>query len=28
MIPLLIWFCTKGTEGDNRFGKDPLEQHQ
>lgn len=28
MIPLLIWYCTKGTEGDNRFGKDPLEQHQ
>jgi uncharacterized membrane protein YhaH (DUF805 family) len=28
MIPLLIWYCTKGTEGDNRFGKDPLQQHQ
>ena len=28
MIPLFIWYCTKGTEGDNRFGKDPLEQHQ
>ena len=28
MIPLLIWYCTKGTEGDNRFGKDPLEQDQ
>ena len=26
MIPLLIWYCTKGTEGDNRFGKDPLQQ--
>lgn len=23
-IVLLIWFCTKGTEGDNRFGADPL----
>ena len=28
MIPLLIWYCTKGTEGYNRFGKDPLEQNQ
>tara|TARA_B100001564_G_C20344084_1_gene535904 strand:+ start:204 stop:611 length:408 start_codon:yes stop_codon:yes gene_type:complete len=28
MIPLLIWYCTKGTEGDNRFGKDPLQQQQ
>ena len=28
MIPLLIWYCTKGTDGDNRFGKDPLEQLQ
>ena len=28
MIPLLIWYCTKGTEGDNKFGKDPLEQHK
>ena len=26
IIPLLIWYCTKGTDGDNRFGKDPLEQ--
>ena len=25
MIPLLIWYCSKGTDGDNRFGKDPLE---
>ncbi len=29
MIPvvgliLLYWFCLKGTEGDNRFGPDPL----
>jgi uncharacterized membrane protein YhaH (DUF805 family) len=23
-IILLIWFCTKGTEGPNRFGADPL----
>ena len=28
MIPLLIWYCTKGTEGDNRFGKDPLQQQK
>ena len=28
LIPLLIWYCTKGTDGDNRFGKDPLEQLQ
>ena len=28
MIPLLIWYCSKGTDGDNRFGKDPLEQLQ
>ena len=27
-IPLFIWYCTKGTEGDNRFGKDPLQQQQ
>ena len=26
IIPLLIWYCTKGTEGDNRFGVDPLQQ--
>ncbi len=25
IIPLLIWFCTKGTDGDNRFGKDPFQ---
>ena len=24
-IILLIWFCTKGTTGDNRFGYDPLQ---
>ena len=24
MIPLLIWICTKGTDGDNIFGSDPL----
>ena len=23
-ILLLVWFCQKGTEGDNRFGADPL----
>jgi uncharacterized membrane protein YhaH (DUF805 family) len=28
IIPLFIWFCTKGTGGDNRFGEDPLEQLQ
>ncbi|HEY2403027.1 MAG TPA: DUF805 domain-containing protein [Steroidobacteraceae bacterium] len=25
MIALLIWFATKGTDGPNRFGQDPLE---
>jgi|SaaInl59LU_5_DNA_1037362.scaffolds.fasta_scaffold48106_1 uncharacterized membrane protein YhaH (DUF805 family) len=25
IIPLLIWYCSKGTDGENRFGKDPLE---
>ena len=24
LIVLLIWFCTKGTDGSNRFGPDPL----
>jgi uncharacterized membrane protein YhaH (DUF805 family) len=24
LIVLLIWFCTRGTQGDNRFGADPL----
>jgi len=24
-ILLLVWFCTKGTEGHNRFGADPLQ---
>ena len=24
IILILIWFCTKGTTGDNRFGPDPL----
>ena len=24
LIPFLIWCCTKGTDGDNRFGKNPL----
>jgi len=23
-IVLIIWYCTKGTEGPNRFGADPL----
>lgn len=23
-ILLLVWFCTRGTEGPNRFGADPL----
>jgi uncharacterized membrane protein YhaH (DUF805 family) len=23
-IVLLIWFCTRGTDGSNRFGPDPL----
>ena len=26
IIPLLIWYCTKGTDGENRFGQNPLEQ--
>lgn len=25
IIPLIYWYCTKGTEGDNRFGNDPLQ---
>ena len=24
VIPLLIWLCTRGTVGENRFGNDPL----
>jgi len=24
-ILLLIWFCFKGTQGDNRFGPDPVK---
>lgn len=24
-IVLIIWFCGKGTEGENRFGADPVE---
>lgn len=24
-IVLLIWFCARGTAGDNRFGGDPLD---
>ena len=23
---LLVWFCSKGTAGENRFGSDPLEE--
>ena len=23
-ILLIVWHCSKGTQGDNRFGKDPL----
>lgn len=25
IIPLVYWYCKKGTDGDNRFGPDPLE---
>ena len=25
-IPLLIWFCRKGSDGGNKFGEDPLEK--
>ncbi|MEJ0010684.1 MAG: DUF805 domain-containing protein [Alphaproteobacteria bacterium] len=24
IIVLIVWYCTKGTGGDNRFGPDPL----
>src|SRR5580693_10051112 len=24
IYPLLVWKCTKGTEGDNRYGPDPM----
>ena len=24
IIVLIIWYCQKGTDGENRFGKDPL----
>ena len=24
IIPLLIWYCSRGTKGENRFGADPL----
>ena len=27
-IILLVFFCKKGTVGDNRFGKDPLEENK
>jgi uncharacterized membrane protein YhaH (DUF805 family) len=26
-IILLIWYCSKGTDGSNRFGPDPLAGH-
>jgi uncharacterized membrane protein YhaH (DUF805 family) len=25
IYPLLVWKCSKGTEGENRFGPDPLQ---
>ena len=27
IIPLIIWFCSKGTEGENRFGENPLSEN-
>ncbi len=24
LIPLFIWYCSQGTQGENRFGPDPL----
>ena len=27
IIPLIIWFCSKGTEGENRFGENPLSKN-
>ena len=27
IIPLTIWFCSKGTEGENRFGENPLSEN-
>jgi uncharacterized membrane protein YhaH (DUF805 family) len=27
IYPLLVWKCTKGATGDNRFGPDPLEMN-
>ena len=27
IIPLTIWFCFKGTEGENRFGENPLSKN-
>ena len=27
IIPLTIWFCSKGTEGENRFGENPLSKN-
>ena len=28
IIILIVWFCTKGTTGDNQFGPDPLQNGQ
>jgi uncharacterized membrane protein YhaH (DUF805 family) len=28
MIVLIYWDCVRGTEGDNRFGPDPLAGHR
>ena len=27
IIPLTTWFCSKGTEGENRFGENPLSRN-
>ena len=27
IIPLTIWFCSKGKEGENRFGENPLSKN-
>ena len=28
IYPLLVWNCTKGTRGSNRFGPDPFEMEE
>lgn len=28
LIALLVWYCTAGTEGPNRFGDDPLQRDE